>query len=150
MSLSAMSDISKLIDDLPRKDPAPDGNVIFSIGPADKQKSIRVSSNVLSVVSLVFKKMFASKFLEGVESTSTDPKSIDLPDDDADAMIWLCHGLHGVDLSTEAKIPLKLVEQVALLVDKYDCAPAMSSWTQIWLRQWSDYGWTVPDPDAER
>ena len=134
-----MDNITQLIDNLPRRDPDPNGNVVLAIGIDKDQRSIKVSSSTLSLVSPVFKAMFSSPFLEGRESSSENPCKVDLPDDNANAMIWLCHGLHAVNLSTEARVPIELVERVAVLADKYDCAGAISAWAHIWLRQWSDF-----------
>ena len=131
--------MNDLIDNLPRRDPDPTGDVVLTIGREDNQKRIKVSSSILSLVSPVFKAMFSSPFVEGRASSSENPKEVDLPDDDANAMVWLCHGLHCVDLSTEAKVPIRILEHLALLVDKYDCVGAISAWGHIWLRQWSDF-----------
>ncbi|KAL8824013.1 MAG: hypothetical protein Q9191_005363 [Dirinaria sp. TL-2023a] len=138
--------IDSLIDHLPRRDPDPCGDVVLTIGPEEDQRCIKVSSTVLSLASPVFKVIISPPFLEGQAYSSENPRKIDLPEDDANAMTWLCHGLHCVNLSTDDNVPIELLEQLALLVDKYDCASSIAAWTQIWLRQWGELVYV----DAER
>lgn len=60
------------------------------------QSSVRVSSKVLSLASPVFAAMLNPKFAEGqalLNATSPDTPSISLPDDDSEAVVWLCKAL---------------------------------------------------------
>ena len=56
-----------------------------------------------------------------------------LPDDDPDAMLWLCKAFHM--RQTLAKPPLPVLENMAVLCDKYDASLALSAWSGTWLSE---------------
>lgn len=119
----------------------PNGDVILVVG-TENPKSILVSSKILTLASPVFAKMLGPNFLEGHELSDrgTQPYELRLPEDDAEAIIHICHLLHFQckvdDFSNH--LTLSLFEKVALLCDKYNCASALSPWSRVWLSGFND------------
>lgn len=133
--------IAYLIAQLPKKELAPHGDIILQVGSEKGPvKSIRVSSQVLSIASPVFARMFGSGFREGFVSSSTSdqPLHLPLPDDNPDAVLLMCHVLHPSGVG-DLYVPLQLLESLALLVDKYDCALALTIWSRLWFQQRYSY-----------
>ncbi len=134
---SVDASIAYLIAQLPEKEPSPYGDVVLQVGSGKSPvKSIKVSSQVLSIASPVFARMFGSGFLEGsVSSSRSDqPLHLPLPEDDPDAVLLMCHVLHPSGVG-DLDVPLQLLESLALLVDKYDCALALTVWSRLWFQQ---------------
>ena len=123
-------------------DPAGDFLLVLETDEDGKptQSSIRVSSKVLSLASPVFAAMLSPRFAEGqalLTSTSPDTPSTSLPDDNSEAMIWLCKALHfRKDLTVD--IEFSPLRELAILCDKYDLVGALNPWSHAWFRQWSD------------
>lgn len=68
--------------------------------------------------------------------TSSEVRSIVLPDDDASAMITtLCNAVH-VKSSRVSVASFASVEKLSVLCDEYDCAEALSPWSTRWLSKW--------------
>lgn len=84
--------------------------------------------------SWVFKAMFDPLFTGVAHFSSIDPLEVRLPDDDCQAMTWMCFALHLQDLP-EGQMPLLLLQRLAILCDKYDCARALQPWSRLWLRE---------------
>ncbi|KAK2016049.1 hypothetical protein LZ32DRAFT_656095 [Colletotrichum eremochloae] len=108
---------------------------------------LRVSSKVLMLSSLVFKAMLGGKFKEAAELSkntgSADPYSIDLPDDDVEAMVILCQILHNVYVAERPK-PVVL-SKLAFVSDKYECNQALKYCGMVWIRDWlQDYDKNLP------
>lgn len=124
-------------------DADPAGDLLLVLETAEdgkpSQSSIRVSSKVLSLASPVFAAMLSPRFAEGqalLTSTSTDTPSISLPDDNSEAMIWLCKALHfKKDLPVD--IDFSLLRELAILCDKYDLVGALNPWSHAWFSQYS-------------
>ncbi|KAL8948269.1 MAG: hypothetical protein Q9222_005528 [Ikaeria aurantiellina] len=116
----------------------PDGDVDFVLAPNKESGSpstIQVSSKVLSLASPVFRALFQPHFKEGLALSSFKPVQISLPEDNDDAMTWLCHALHHRSgLNHEPEIDI--CEQVACLCDKYRCTEALLPWSRTWSRAW--------------
>jgi hypothetical protein len=102
----------------------PDGDVYL----CSDQFKLLVSSKVLSVASPVFKKLFGPHFAEGCQVSSTSPGSISLFEDDAVAMLTLCHVLHHQAYKVTTKPSFTFLEKVAVAADKYDCLQGMAQW----------------------
>ena len=107
----------------------PDGDVVLVLEGAELQ----VSSKVLSLASNVFKAMFGPYFAEGKATTSNHPCRVNLSEDDPELMAILCNILHHRTQSVARKPELHFLEQLAILIDKYDCSDSLRSWTQLWL-----------------
>ncbi|KAK6213729.1 btb poz domain-containing protein [Colletotrichum tabaci] len=121
---------------------APQGNLILVVGLS--QVEIRVHALILSNASPVFASMLErARYGEGValqHATPSDPARIPLPDDDPAAMETVCRIVHGRVLDATGSSPSVLdaspahVLAVAVLADKYDCAPALALAAEHWLR----------------
>lgn len=81
---------------------------------------IRVNTNVLSVASKPFHAMFHGPFLEAQNLSSTNPPTIEFPEDDGQCMAALCLILHWKPLPKECIRPHAFI-RLAILADKYDC-----------------------------
>ena len=131
------SQIAYLMTQLPQKEPAPRGDLTLQVGSGARGlKSIRVSSQVLSIASPVFAQMFISGFHESAVSSSTpdQPFVFPLPEDDPDAVWLMCHVFHPSGVG-DLDVPRRLLESLALLSDKYDCAVALTPWSRMWFEQ---------------
>lgn len=103
--------------------------------PTDDQcRMIKVSSYILSRASHVFEAMFDPRFTNGANLSSSSPYEVPLPEDDCQAMVWLCFALHSQELPGN-QIPLDLSKRLATLCDKYDCARALQPWSCMWLHK---------------
>ncbi|KAK2007986.1 hypothetical protein LZ32DRAFT_540907 [Colletotrichum eremochloae] len=88
-----------------------------------------------------------ARFGEGValrDATPSNPARVSLPDDDPAAMETICRVIHSRALDAAADVGASRpgildaspgeVLAVAVLADKYDCAPAMALAAEHWLR----------------
>ncbi|KAK3622957.1 hypothetical protein LTR56_021898 [Elasticomyces elasticus] len=101
---------------------APDGDVVFSIGTPTVAR-LRVSSDILSRASNVFRSLLGPQFLEGsLDRSSQSPAGIALPDDDAVAMEDMCRLLHG-EPAPELLVHVKAdrIYKLSIVIDKYGC-----------------------------
>ena len=111
----------------------PHGDVKLIISASEDAKELRVSSKVMSLASSVFAALLSPKFSEGVTlSHAKDVHEIKLEDDDPEAMLLICHTIH-LGHHIPRRVPIDLLEKVALLCDKYDLAKALSGWSERWL-----------------
>ncbi|KAF6225712.1 hypothetical protein HO133_009713 [Letharia lupina] len=96
----------------------PEGDVILICGKTEFQ----VSSKVLSLASPVFKALFSPSFAEG-QPTSSKASRIQLHDDDAESMLFMCAVLHHKCAFSKG-IGLERLERLAVVTDKYDVSYA--------------------------
>lgn len=121
-------------------DPAGDLLLLLETGQDGRptQSLVRVSSKVLSLASTVFAAMMSPKFAEGqalLKAISPETPSISLPDDDSEAVIWVCKALQfEQDLTVDIKF--SLLRKLAILSDKYDLVGALNPWSHAWLQRW--------------
>ena len=91
-------------------------------------KLIRVSSKVMTLVSPVFDTMLNGNFRESqLQISSEEPPVLELPEDDAAAMLLLCQVLHhhtNAGLHTE----MSVIAAMSTVSDKYGCASALHNW----------------------
>lgn len=92
----------------------PEGDVILICGDTEFQ----VSSKVLSLASPVFQAFFSPRFAEG-QHTSSKANRIQLFDDDAESMRFMCAVLHHKCASANG-VGLERLERLAVVTDKYD------------------------------
>lgn len=102
----------------------PEGDVILICGDTEFQ----VSSKVLSLASPVFQAFFSPRFAEG-QHTSSKANRIQLFDDDAESMRFMCAVLHHKCASANG-VGLERLERLAVVTDKYDCVRAMYYWAK--------------------
>jgi hypothetical protein len=97
---------------------------IKSKGAPSSLYEIRVSSNILISVSPLFDAMLNGQFREGQrKSDDNDPPVVEPPEDQAPAMLALCHLLH----LQEEHVPIRLatgmdhhtIATMAQICDKY-------------------------------
>ncbi|KAK2030587.1 hypothetical protein LX32DRAFT_692319 [Colletotrichum zoysiae] len=107
---------------------------------------LQVSSKVLILASPVFKAMLDGNFMEATELARntgfTNPYSIDLPDDDVEAMITLCQILH---FYVVKRPELSGLSKLAFISDKYECTQALNYCGRVWISDWlQEYDRNVP------
>ena len=101
------------------------------LGLAERQ--LQVSSKLMSIASTVFKALFGPNFAEGSSRLSEITIRVPLPDDDEEAMTALCNILHYRFDLVPKKLHSDVLEELAVLADKYDCANALSMWSAQYL-----------------
>ena len=103
----------------------PRGDVYFVLA----KTTLRVSSKVLCLVSDVFCAMFLSEnFVEGETLSKEGTCRVSLPTDDPKAMQAVCLILHHRPALIDWDITINVLEDIAILADKYACAAALSLW----------------------
>lgn len=101
-----------------------------------RNASIRVSSGILSTISPVFCAMFKPHFKEGLSvraANPDNPTTIRLPDDDPEALTLLCVVAHYRGYNVPNTPSPDCLEQLAMLVDKYQCKEVVAFHGAIWL-----------------
>ncbi len=115
----------------------PAGDLVLKVGSGDEVTLIRVHSKVLSLASPVFNSMLSPRFAEGqalennkgtVDSTTT----IDLPDDEPEAMSWICGALHFKEDDAQ-EMSYSLLMRLVVICDKYDMSTALRPWSRNWM-----------------
>ncbi|KAG8526832.1 uncharacterized protein KY384_008261 [Bacidia gigantensis] len=111
------------------------GDLELIIGEEGVQVKLLVSSTILKLASPVFAVLLGPNFKEGHDSAPTAglPKSVCLPDDDPEAMLWVCQILHYVR-KEPMKADLALLGKIATHCDKYDLAYALGPWAEYRLQ----------------
>ena len=131
-------------------DADPDGDVIFVVGQDNSdQKSIRVSSKVMSLASPAFAAMFSPRWSESTDkSPSAHPRQVPLLEDGPVAMAWICQALHfRKDVSTD--ISVSSLGDIAIVCDKYDLGVALKPWGEMCLQSlWEFVGDAASEEDA--
>lgn len=111
---------------------AADGDVILIVGPA--KWKMRVQSLILRAVSKPFSAMLGPNWKEGRQKPAADaPMELQLPDDDAVGMKYLCAVMHHQNKMIPATLPVQDVLNIAVLADKYDFVDAFSFTSAAWL-----------------
>lgn len=110
-----------------------------------KYTRIRVSSNVMTLSSPVFKAMLKGGFLEGQLGGSKEkPATVRLGDDHPDAMVMLAKILHH-HKDIYGQPSLEHVCELATVSNKYDCREMVRAWFRHHILQ-QQWGWK-PTPD---
>lgn len=105
---------------------------------------MRVSSRHLMLASPVFAAMLdRNKFKEGVTLHSEGSVEIELPDDDPDAFVILLDVIHGHTRKVARKTTLFMLNQIAVLVNKYHMVEVIEVFSNMWIRRLSKRG--LPD-----
>ena len=91
-----------------------EGDIILVCG----QTEFQVSSTVLKLASPVFTALFGPSFAEG-QAISSKASRIQLLDDDAESMHFMCTVLHH-KCTSATSIDLEKLEKLAVVTDKYD------------------------------
>ncbi|KAK3292383.1 uncharacterized protein B0H64DRAFT_406507 [Chaetomium fimeti] len=122
-------------------DIAPDGDVVFIVGPT--QRRIRVHSLFVKTASPVLDAMLGPNFKEGqrlaetssaeTSSVKAGPVEIELPEDDADAIEIILNIIHGRNNKVPEQLSPNKLLQVALAGDKYDCLVSLAFAIWAWI-----------------
>jgi hypothetical protein len=98
------------------------------------QRTYKVSSLAMSMASPVWKAMFnpASGFIE-----SSPGASVDLPEDDTDALLILLRIAHLQFKQIPKSITFAWLTELAVLCDKYDCVTLVKPFIEKWLSPWA-------------
>lgn len=105
---------------------------------------MQVSSRHLMLASPVFAAMLdRNKFKEGVTLHSEGSVEIELPDDDPDAFIVLLNVVHGHTRTVPRRTTLFMLNQIAILVNKYHMVEVIEVFSDMWIRRLSKRG--LPD-----
>ncbi|KAF2000416.1 hypothetical protein P154DRAFT_492065 [Amniculicola lignicola CBS 123094] len=111
---------------------ATNGDVILVVGPEEKR--LQVCSSVLKNASKYFKNMFGPHFSEGQDLTTSSPKEIPMPEDDANVLEIICNIIHlRNDDVPEAVSPTKALG-LAVAADKFECVVAVKHASTLWLK----------------
>ena len=108
------------------------GDVVLEL--ADKSR-LQVSSKVLSLASPVFKAMFAPTFAEGSALVKGGNCHVHLSDDNPAAITLLCMILYHRSDVLKVEVGAELMDDMAILADKYDCTRSMGLWSALSLRK---------------
>ncbi|TDZ67513.1 hypothetical protein CTRI78_v002771 [Colletotrichum trifolii] len=114
----------------------PDGNLILLVGAQlpdkkDSPSSFRVCASALRRSSPVWKSMLFGPWKESKPASGT--WSVDLPEDDPDALEVLLNIVHANFPLVPYEPDLLLLEGVLRLANKYDMVKALRPWSQAWL-----------------
>ncbi|KAH6842654.1 hypothetical protein B0I37DRAFT_382490 [Chaetomium sp. MPI-CAGE-AT-0009] len=112
-------------------DIAPDGDVVFIVGPT--QRRMRVQSLFVKTASPVLNAMLRPNFKEGHRLAQTGSAEIELPEDDADAIETILNIIHGRNDKVPDTLGPDELLQVAIAVDKYDCLVSLSFAIRVWI-----------------
>lgn len=103
---------------------------------------LKVASQVLCSASPVFRAMLgpASSFREACElrkmSATAEPYRLVLEDDNPEALAVILLALHCQNKFVPVTVSFQNLLDLAIICDKYDCATAVSLWTDIWTKDW--------------
>ena len=114
-------------------DPDPTGDLILLLGSAegDEVTRVRVSSKVMSLASPVMAAMLSPRYSEGNTLSEKGFLELALPEDDTEAMIWLCKAFHHKQVLSQ--LSTDLIEKLAVVCDKYQMSLTLSPWSEAWL-----------------
>ena len=101
--------------------------------PEHQQIRFRVSSKHLTLASSVFKAMLAREFKEGATLRSTGTIDLHLPDDHPAALLICLNIVHGDSKKVPRKVDLRMLAEIAIIVDKYELHNAVGIKSYLWI-----------------
>lgn len=113
----------------------PDGDTILVVSRAHDRPNKRflVSTSILSLASRYFDRLFNGDMAEAQKHSSGLSRSVDLNEDDPQAMEIILQVLHHQAPDPSINLDLSLIASVALHADKYDICTVMEPWVAHWL-----------------
>ncbi|USW55710.1 Putative SKP1/BTB/POZ domain superfamily protein [Septoria linicola] len=126
-----------MADDLVEIDPS--GDVVLVCGHGEDVKKLRVSSGTLSLASPVFKTMLGPNFKEDKQLSGCGTLHLPLPDDDGAQMAIICNTIHLRHNKVPRRLTLTQLSEVAILVNKYDCAMALGPMAEHWSMESTEW-----------
>ncbi|KAM0721316.1 hypothetical protein Q7P37_003020 [Cladosporium fusiforme] len=114
---------------------APDGNAILIVLDASGKaiKRFSVSADILSLASPYFDRLFHGHMTEARDLSKLGSVSIDLNEDDPQAVEFILRVLHHKVPDSLATLDLQLIASIALGADKYDTCTILRPWVAYWL-----------------
>ncbi len=91
-------------------EPDPSGDLILKVGTPQQETRIRVSSKVMTLASPVLAAMLSPKYREGRTLSDHGFLELALPEDDPEAMVWVCKAFHMKQ--SLSSISLQLMEKL--------------------------------------
>lgn len=128
-----MADATANESEIPRVNIATDGDLILII---NNDYELRVHSFILKTNSPVFQVMLGPRWLEGqslANISSTAPGTLKLPDDDPEAMKYLCLMLHNCHNELMTAPSHALLLDIAKAADKYRCISSTRLIFELWI-----------------
>lgn len=117
----------------------PDGDVFFETFSSSlgRQRRLRVSSQVLCLVSPVFDAMLGSTslFKEASALRANGTAVVALGDDDDEALVIVMNAAHQNRHLIPTRISVKVLYEIAVLCDKYDMVRVVGSWPRMWANR---------------
>ena len=75
--------------------------------------------------------MLSPRFSEGKTLSEKGFLELALPEDDTEAMVWLCQAFHHKQVLSQPSITL--IEKLAVTCNKYQMPLALGPWSEAWL-----------------
>ncbi|EXF85448.1 hypothetical protein CFIO01_12356 [Colletotrichum fioriniae PJ7] len=111
----------------------PSWDVALVVAHDNTQKKFLVSSHILKVASKSFNSLLASQFEEGAKTQPDSKPDILLHHDNPDAMEIILSILHYKHRDEWYNLSAKMIADLAVHLDKYDCSASLRLWVNHWL-----------------
>jgi hypothetical protein len=108
---------------------------------------MKASSRHLALASVVFRTLLRGNFREGVALRTTGTAEIPLPDDHPAAFLILLNIVHGHARTVPRQVDLRILTQIAILVDKYQFHEAAEMFTDSWFQSLKESIYQSPSDD---
>lgn len=134
-------------------DIVPYGDLVLQVSSDAGIARFKVSSQVLCIASPVFRAMLgpSSNFKEACElraaAADAQPYVLSLGEDDPQALAVVLNALHLQGSKVPISISFQNLVDLAIICDKYDCAPGVTLWADVWTEVWKNY---ALEPGFER
>jgi len=130
--------MTKILEDSPFHFGDGDGDIKVAATHSGKRVVFNVSSNALVLASPVWKKFIYPPFAKlrnenGEGETEEDEARLDFTEDDSDALVILLSIAHLRFDKVPQNLKYKVLLQVAVLCDLYDCVKLVRPWLAGWM-----------------
>jgi len=110
--------------------------LILDAGDGEEQDRIETSHQVMANASSFFKVIAEGGFAESVTLRTEGKLELPLPDTNVAAMQVLCDIFHLRSQHVPTgDITSDMLYEIAVLVDRFDCASAIQPWAELWRTQ---------------
>jgi len=121
-------------------------DLVIQLHSDDQSVHYHVSRAILGIFSPVLAKMVdlgsrMSSMKKRKRGQRSIAWSLDLYDDDPDAMLILLRAMHGQEYFVPVNLEFELLLEVVKAADKYDCGDVVKPWSQAWMMgvgQWNE------------
>jgi len=109
------------------------------------EKRFLVSTAVLILASRCFDDLFNGHMAEALKISNGEPVSVDLDEDDPQAVKYVLRVHHHQAPSPSINLDLSLIASIAVHADKYDTCTVLEPWVTRWLDapQLTNVNWKV-------